>query len=119
VLHCAEVQAARHAGMQVLGLSIISNNVVFPGDEAATPASHAEVLATTQARESDVQKLVEAIISRINDPDPGVVVKTENGLSQKKGAVALVQKVKDLDLSSLTPLQAMSVLIELKAMVNS
>jgi purine-nucleoside phosphorylase len=79
-----EVVIARHAGMKVLGLSLITNKVnrshsksakaeVY-GAEYATPgvvdedmgniASHEEVLQTSAARSTEMQSLVREIVSK-------------------------------------------------------
>ncbi|XP_030587211.1 purine nucleoside phosphorylase 6 [Archocentrus centrarchus] len=59
-----EVVVARHCGLRVLGLSLITNKVVtdYESDEKA---NHEEVLRTTQHRTKDFQKLVRHIISKI------------------------------------------------------
>ena len=43
-----EVVVAAHCGMKVLGISLITNNVIFPGDVSSRAASHAEVLEAVQ-----------------------------------------------------------------------
>lgn len=59
-----EVVVARHCGLRVLGLSLITNKVVtdYESDEKA---NHEEVLRTTQHRTQDLQKLVRHLISKI------------------------------------------------------
>lgn len=59
-----EVIVAAHSGMKVLGLSLITNACVAPGDDAIAP-SHAEVLAATEARKKDLQALVKEVVSGI------------------------------------------------------
>lgn len=49
-----EVVAARHAGMRVFGLSLITNMVVMPGSNAQV-ASHQEVLQAVKTREPCVR----------------------------------------------------------------
>jgi purine-nucleoside phosphorylase len=121
-----EVQAARHAGMSVLGLSLISNKVVLPGDASSPPASHAEVLATTQARQTDVQRLVETILARIAGPDPGPTAlpgpdvaasDVRGATATTTGAAAVTARLGALDLARVTPMQAIGILDELKAML--
>lgn len=59
-----EVLVARHCGMRVLGLSLITNLVVT--DPLSTQkANHQEVLATTAMRTQDLQKLVRNLLARI------------------------------------------------------
>ncbi|HEU0167814.1 MAG TPA: purine-nucleoside phosphorylase [Chloroflexota bacterium] len=56
---CPEVVAARHMGMRVLGISLISN--VLTGE----PVSHEEVLATADAAAQRFCGLVERIVERL------------------------------------------------------
>lgn len=58
-----EVLAARHAGMRVLGLSLISNKVVLSPDE--TPATHKEVLAAVNMRKTLLPTLVRDVVVRM------------------------------------------------------
>lgn len=58
-----EVIVAAHAGMAVLGLSLITNKCLAPEDTGATPPSHEEVLAATEQRAADMQGLVAAIVA--------------------------------------------------------
>eukprot|EP01032_Pedospumella_encystans_P018227 gene18227-20756_t len=57
-----EVIAARHCGMQVLGLSIITNVAVTHRDEPA--ASHEEVLAAVDACAVHVEALVRGVLHK-------------------------------------------------------
>ncbi|KAF3689155.1 Purine nucleoside phosphorylase [Channa argus] len=59
-----EVVVARHCGLRVLGLSLITNKVVTDY-ESKEKANHEEVLKTTQHRTNDLQKLVSNIIAKI------------------------------------------------------
>ena len=52
------VVSAAHCGLSVLGISLITNRCVAPGDAATPPPSHEEVLAATQARARDLSALV-------------------------------------------------------------
>jgi len=61
-----EVVTAHHCGMQVLCLSLITNNVVMGGDEGAPIANHAEVLNTVNKRSTQMQGLVKKIIEILN-----------------------------------------------------
>lgn len=51
--------------MAVLGLSLITNKCVAPGD-ATTPPTHEEVLSVTDARAHDLQKLVATLVGRLD-----------------------------------------------------
>jgi len=60
-----EVIAAKHCGMKILGLSLITNKVVV-SKEQKTPASHAEVLEASQKSGKYVQNIVEELFSNNN-----------------------------------------------------
>lgn len=57
-----EVVVARHCGLRVLGLSLITNMVVTDYD-SNEKANHLEVLKTTERRTEDLQKLVSQLIT--------------------------------------------------------
>lgn len=57
-----EVIAAKHCGMKILGLSLITNKVLV-GKSDLPPASHAEVLAAVEQSGKRVEALVKAIAS--------------------------------------------------------
>lgn len=59
-----EIITARHCGMAVLGLSLMTNKVVLPGDIGSGHASHEEVLAATKRSTAYVEGLVRTIISK-------------------------------------------------------
>lgn len=59
-----EVVVARHCGLRVLGLSLITNKVVMDYD-SKEKANHEEVLKTTKHRTQDLQKLVSNLITKI------------------------------------------------------
>ncbi|KAM7413942.1 hypothetical protein PAMA_018979 [Pampus argenteus] len=59
-----EVVVARHCGLRVLGLSLITNKVVTDY-ESKEKANHEEVLKTTQRRTQDLQRLVSHLITKI------------------------------------------------------
>ncbi|KAG7229796.1 hypothetical protein INR49_012445 [Caranx melampygus] len=59
-----EVVVARHCGLRVLGLSLITNKVVTNYD-SNEKANHDEVLRTTQRRTEDLQKFVTHLINKI------------------------------------------------------
>jgi len=52
-----EVMVARHCGLKVLALSMITNIAVLPGDNAP-PANHKEVIEVVSMRTNDMQNLV-------------------------------------------------------------
>jgi len=60
-----EVVAAAHAGVAVLGLSLITNECRAPGD-TGVPPSHEEVLAASDARAVDVARLVADVVRRVD-----------------------------------------------------
>ncbi|CAK9438080.1 uncharacterized protein LODBEIA_P24070 [Lodderomyces beijingensis] len=70
-----EVIVARHCGLKVLALSLITNDGVGekpPGALEENPralsegmASHAEVLETADAASKDVQKVIEAVVNKL------------------------------------------------------
>ncbi|RIA98037.1 nucleoside phosphorylase domain-containing protein [Glomus cerebriforme] len=71
-----EVIVARHSGMRVLGLSLVTNMVVLGKGRSADPSgdsgiieeqppNHEEVLEVSRSRADDMQKLVKAIIELI------------------------------------------------------
>lgn len=57
-----EVIAARHCGLEVLAISVITNMAAGIGEDKLT---HEEVLEITKRRESDLAKLLRAIIAKI------------------------------------------------------
>merc|ERR1719420_1848170 len=59
-----EIITAHHCGMKVIGLSLITNNVVMPGDNAP-PANHKEVLEETAKRSVQLQALVERMVQEL------------------------------------------------------
>jgi len=59
-----EVLVAAHSGLTVLGLSLITNQCLAPGD-TRTPPSHEEVLESTKHRAEDMQGLVADIIQNV------------------------------------------------------
>ncbi|XP_068458369.1 purine nucleoside phosphorylase 6 [Clinocottus analis] len=59
-----EVVVARHCGLRVLGLSLITNKVVTDYD-SPEKANHEEVLETTQRRTQDLQRLVSHLVTKI------------------------------------------------------
>lgn len=59
-----EVLVARHCGLRVFGLSLITNKVVsdYNSEERA---NHTEVLETTRLRTQDLQRLVSHLLEKI------------------------------------------------------
>ncbi|XP_062621461.1 purine nucleoside phosphorylase-like isoform X2 [Saccostrea cucullata] len=59
-----EAIVARHCGMEVLAMSLITNSCVMEFDSDQT-ANHEEVLETGKSRSSDMQKLITKIVEKI------------------------------------------------------
>lgn len=59
-----EVIVAAHCGLKVVGLSLITNKALFPGEEREA-ASHAEVLAAVQTSQQDIETYVRDLIAAI------------------------------------------------------
>ena len=59
-----EAIVARHCGMRVFGLSLITNKCVTEYETDAM-ANHEEVLETSKARSQDLQQLVSNLVERI------------------------------------------------------
>lgn len=60
-----EVVIARHAGIKVLGISLITNVAVIDYGDNVTPANHQEVLDIGKKRSNDMQKLVSTVVGKI------------------------------------------------------
>lgn len=123
-----EVVAAKHCGMRILGLSLVTNKVVLPGDVAPVHATHEEVLETTAMRTKDVQSLVEAVLALLKAHEAEGEMSPVKPVSTSVFPVAMTspsslseveKRLKGLDLSTMTPLEAMKVLRDLKALVTS
>jgi purine-nucleoside phosphorylase len=78
-----EVLAAAHAGMQVLGISLVTNKCIAPGDIVTPPPSHEEVLTSTAARAHDIVKLIMGTIALM---DPSVFPETKASVYFKSAA---------------------------------
>lgn len=80
-----EIVTAHHAGMKAIGISLITNKVLLPG-ETGTHANHAEVLEVAEKRADQMQALVKEVISRLKDDldkmDP--LPKVDLGKAQKQ-----------------------------------
>lgn len=59
-----EVIVARHCGMRVFALSLISNQAVMDYESEAK-ANHEEVLQTGKIRAAQLEQLVSALVNRI------------------------------------------------------
>ncbi|XP_053740795.1 purine nucleoside phosphorylase 6 isoform X1 [Synchiropus splendidus] len=59
-----EVVVARHCGLRVFGLSLITNKVVTDY-ESSERANHVEVLNTTKRRTQDLQQLVRCLLTKL------------------------------------------------------
>ncbi|XP_061163626.1 purine nucleoside phosphorylase-like isoform X1 [Saccostrea echinata] len=59
-----EAIVARHCGMEVLAMSLITNSCVMEFDSDQT-ANHEEVLETGKSRSSDMQKLITKIVEKL------------------------------------------------------
>ncbi|KAG7383308.1 hypothetical protein PHYPSEUDO_003847 [Phytophthora pseudosyringae] len=59
-----EAIVAAHCGLKTIGLSIITNKALFPGEEGAA-ACHEEVIETIQARQHDIEALVRYLIAAV------------------------------------------------------
>lgn len=59
-----EVIVAAHCGVKVLGLSLITNRVIFPGEEGIAP-SHEEVLEAVVATQVEIETYVRDLIYAI------------------------------------------------------
>ena len=62
---CEEVIAARHVGMRVLGISLISNMACGVGDAELRDISDAEVFEVAQKVAPKFSALVKGIVARI------------------------------------------------------
>jgi purine-nucleoside phosphorylase len=115
-----EIIVARHCGMKVLGLSLITNSVRLPGDEGPA-ASHEEVLETVAMRSAQLEQLVRKVLGLL---EPAQWAKLEPRLARDcaqgdaKAAAASAKSLRDqvlaMDISSMTPLQALVALNDLK-----
>ncbi|XP_077982112.1 purine nucleoside phosphorylase-like [Glandiceps talaboti] len=64
---CPEVVVARHSGMKVLGMSLVTNKCILDYEDTAQP-NHEEVLETGRLRAADMQNLVSAFVKRLPEP---------------------------------------------------
>jgi len=121
-----EVIVARHCGMKVIGMSLITNSVRLPGDSGPA-ASHEEVLETVEMRSKQMQSLVKTVISKLS---PGKLGPKEIQLrrsgeeyirnaTQQLSFTNIVEELKGLNLNEMTPLQAHQKLQELQKAVSN
>ncbi|KAG8190250.1 hypothetical protein JTE90_001334 [Oedothorax gibbosus] len=61
-----EVIAAKHCGLHVFGLSLITNLCVMEFDVETPTANHLEVLQVGQDREEELKKLLRGLIEKID-----------------------------------------------------
>lgn len=61
-----EVIVAAHCGLKVLGLSLITNRVIFPGEDGIAP-SHEEVLEAVVATQNEIETYVRDLIYAIGN----------------------------------------------------
>lgn len=135
-----EVCVARHSGMRVIGLSLITNSARLPGDEGPV-ASHGEVLETVELRGAQIQALVKEVIAKLEPatlaklepalaaaaaatPATAALVaaakaKTTAGAAASASAQDLKKRLAALDVSSMTPVQALVELHALSTLASS
>lgn len=61
-----EVLVANHCGMEVCGISLITNKCVMDYDSKQV-ANHEEVLETGEKRAHDMQRLISTVVSKLTD----------------------------------------------------
>jgi len=61
---CPEAIVAKHCGMRVFGMSLVTNKCVIDYEDTAEP-NHEEVLETGRLRAADMQNLVSVFVKRI------------------------------------------------------
>merc|ERR1712151_783111 len=98
---CPEVVAARHCGMRVLGLSLITNKVVLVPN-TGVPANHAEVLEATQMRATQMQNLVKEICKDLRNEEDAL----KTSLPPTKKDVVLLEDVIQLQSQQIASLRA-------------
>lgn len=59
-----EIIAAHHCGMKIIGLALVTNKVLMPGDDRPA-ASHEEVLETVEMRAKQMQQLVSGAVREL------------------------------------------------------
>merc|ERR1719375_2105129 len=66
-----EIITAHHCGMKVIGLSLVTNKVVLPGEDAPA-ANHAEVLQEAANRAKDMMVLIERVVRELKAELPAI-----------------------------------------------
>lgn len=61
-----EVIAAKHCGIKVFGMSLITNKAIMEYD-TTEEASHAEVLETSQKRQQDLVKFISELVRKLGE----------------------------------------------------
>jgi purine-nucleoside phosphorylase len=61
-----EIITAHHCGMKVIGLALLTNKVLMPGDDCPA-ASHQEVLETTDKRAKQMMALTERLVRDLQE----------------------------------------------------
>lgn len=118
-----EVVVARHCGMKVLGLSLITNAVILPGDVGAA-ASHDEVLETVELRSEQIQELVRKVIAKLDKATYAkieerlVAAAESHAITEAKKEQPLHERIASLDVSSMTPLEALQELAALQKLAK-
>jgi purine-nucleoside phosphorylase len=59
-----EAIVAAHCGLKTIGLSIITNKALFPGEKGAA-ACHEEVIETIEATQHDIEAFVRDLICAV------------------------------------------------------
>lgn len=88
-----EVVAAKHCGMTVVGMSLITNNVVIDYNDT-NHASHEEVLAAVNTSGRNVQAIVTALVSKERIGKLLSNIPSSNALALKKKAESTSTKSK-------------------------
>ena len=63
---CPEVVTAAHCGMKVLGVSLVTNKCLLPGDDTTPLPTHDEVLEATSQRTAGLVKLMSATVAALD-----------------------------------------------------
>lgn len=64
---CPEAVVASHCGMNVFGMSLVTNECIIDYNEQRSP-NHEEVLETGKDRAKDIQNFIIKIISMLSEP---------------------------------------------------
>merc|ERR1719230_619244 len=77
-----ELVVAHHCGMKAIGISLVTNKALLPGD-TGPHASHKEVLETADMRASQLQSLVKQVASDLKKELEGMPALPKVDLNQK------------------------------------